>query len=535
MDEDDAPLGARAPTTGDPASEPLGRRVLVTFEAAVAAYTARGLFPVPAKGAGKLSKQPKFCHKYDAKKLRDNELWTRARAKAYGRWHECQALGLLLDARRADQAPGELRGLLVLDFDTHALFQDFARRFTEFGTCPLVRTLKGYHAYFMRSRLCDAMALTDGARQFENIDGTKLELDIKSYTKSGTDGHSTAGFISVPPTAGKEWVRNICTVDPQEISDELVGFLRERKVAAPNKKPRTEASGCTRFTGDASQPSVSAMLVSPDASNTVDHVSRAFQRAVTTSPSSPEASQPPPPPPAAPAWWHVGPERAWQMTLPCLRAMGFKTPDQMSGISNPNERSREFGYKFGFQFFDHGGVASGPCVLCGKPDNHTNNSFRVFFRTSATGSGFDRMVKNYSEHCVPVGQRTRPMPFSPEGARAWTAAWLPACSALPEATCRAAAAALGFTADGSGASAAGGGWTARAVWVRDGRLVFLPRDPAQPARVVDLRAASTGRAPSAVETPTPWAVEAGAKALPIPTQPPSALLSVLADALRPKQ
>jgi hypothetical protein len=106
-------------------NESLGTRVRVTYDRAAAAYLARGLFPVPAKGVR--GKQPAFCHKFDPKKT---ELWTRSRAKLYGRWHECEALGLLLNGRHANQAPGSMCGLLVLDFDTKGLFAQYLKNFT---------------------------------------------------------------------------------------------------------------------------------------------------------------------------------------------------------------------------------------------------------------------------------------------------------------------------------------------------------------------------------------------------------------------
>jgi hypothetical protein len=487
---------ASEPTAAGAANDTLGTRVQVTYDRAAVAYLQRGLFPVPAKGVR--GKQPKFCHKYDPKKT---DLWTRQRAKAYGRWHECDALGLLLDARRDDQAPGDLRGLLVLDFDTKGLFATYLQKFAEFTTCPLAKTRHGFHAYFMRSKLCDAMALTDGARQFEDADGKKLELDVKSYTKSGVDGHSTAGFISVPPSDGKEWIRNLCTTAVTEISDELVGHLCERKVSAKKRKPAGStleramssayaASGLTFGAGglalsDGGGLAKCARSASPSCAMggvvTDDELSRAQTHA-----STPAAAP-------APLWWHLDPERAWRMSLPCLRAMGFKTPENMAPITKPNERSRNFGYVNGFQFFDPAGQTSGPCVVCGKLDNHTNNSFRVMFWKMPNGA-FGRVIKNYSENCLQIGARTKLVPFSPEGARAYAEAYLPACDALPEGTLRAAVGALQFTT--------GGGWAPRAAWVRDGRLVFLPTERALPARVVDLRL-SAGRL-CVFETHTPW-------------------------------
>ena len=507
-----------------PESAPPVARPPVTFKEAAQAYIRRGLFPVPAKGGGARGKQPKFCHKYNPK---NPDLWTRARAQAYGLWHQCEAMGLLLDARRSDQGPGEMRGLLVLDFDTHALYSVFLSKFPELDTCPLARTRHGYHAYFTRSPLCDAMSLTDGARQFQEVNGQKLELDIKSYTKSGAGGHSTAGFISVPPSEGKAWVRDICTVDAPEISDDLVGYLCERKVGVATSKKRraeTTASTCTRATKASLLGLASFSDPSCDQPETIMDVSppvSAFAAAALD-----EASRAVPKKVEPVAWWQVDPERAWRMTMPCLRAAGFKSLENMSTIAKPNERSSEFGYKFGFQFFDPVGVSSGPCPLCGKPDNHTNNSFRVLFRASKHGAGFDRMVKNYSENCVPLGQRTRPLPFSAEGARAWSDAFLPACDSMADAAFRVAARALGFTP--SPASVAG--WSPRAAWARDGRLVFLPLDRDAPARVVDLRA-STGRLRVA-ETRTPWDAFGEAPA-PAPSPPwcvrqTPELLSVLA-------
>jgi len=409
-------IDARAPSEagagggtsgGDATSDMIGCSV-PPFQRYARAYLARGLFPIPGRGG--IATAPKFCHKYDIKKT---DLWTRPRANLYGLWLECEALGLLLDAPPQNgETPkaGELRGLLVLDFDTKSLYADFANKFEQLHTCPLVSTAKGFHAYFLRSPLCNALQLTDGARQFEDENGTKLELDIKSYTKSGIDGHPTSGYIVVPPSSGKVWIRDICTTDVVEISDALVTYLYGRKVTQAITKKRKKDAGKTESCDeDDSKPSKPELTIEDNS------VAR------------------PPRPPTPVRWWHVGPERAFEHSIACLRKLGFTHPELPSAISNPNARCSEVGYAFGVEFFDPRGVASKPCPLCGKADNHQNNAFWLMFREKEDGV-FGRYVLNYSKNCKPNGEhRGMEVPFSSEGAIAWSRYFFATCQELDPA------------------------------------------------------------------------------------------------------
>lgn len=104
-------------------------------------------------------------------------------------WSNCQ-LGLLLD-----------ENVIVFDFDTHDLAEEFKERFPEVWDKAFIQeTRKGQHLMFKKTD--DLSNITDKARCFEE-EGTKLEIDVKSITKS-TAG--TGGILMVEPSANKKWV-----------------------------------------------------------------------------------------------------------------------------------------------------------------------------------------------------------------------------------------------------------------------------------------------------------------------------------------
>jgi hypothetical protein len=466
------------------------------YASSAADYLVRGLFPIPAKGIK--GKQPKFRHKY---RPNDPDLWTREKAHDFSRWHECEALGLLLDGVRDDQSASDLRGLLVLDFDAKPLYVTFAGKYAELMTCPLVSTAKGFHAYFLRSPLCNALQLTDGARQFEDENHVKLDLDIKSYTKSGAEGHSTAGFISVPPSEGKAWVRDICDTPVREISDELVTHLYGLRVA--NKKRKAEL-GRTASCSEKDDEMVDAPC------ETVDDHSVAAPAAKR---AAPEAK-----------WWHLSPERVWDLSLPCLREMGFKAPDQMAPINMPNAVCRDAGYVVGVEFFDPVGTQSSPCVVCGKEDNHANNAFWMMLREKEDGT-FGRFVLNYSANCVPNGfHSAAELPFSARGARSWSQHFLDGEGKLDQEVFDSVKHAVFSRAEFSKND-----WPPSCAWLLGSRLVFGSSADQSSYRVVDL-SLSDGRL-KVYACREPWKVLGGAFDFFVPH--PLELMSALdADLLR---
>lgn len=413
-------------------------------------YIELGLFPIPARKAS--GKSPKFCHKVRDGASQDG-VWSRAKARAYNHWNTEVAIGFLLDAPSPDAGAHDLRGLLVLDFDTAGLFEkDFLPRFPELTTCPLVRTKNGFHAYFRRSHLVEVARLTDGARQFFGDDGvTKMELDIKSYSKGGSDGRRTAGYIAVPPNNGKTWVEGRCILDTPitEVSDELVNFLLSRRVAerpAPPQavsalKPRREA-------GDESRAGTASTRIT--------------------------------------AWWNLKPKDIWAASQPCLLGIGFLKPDHPAPINAPNEVCAGAGYCGGIEFKDTDGAKSRACPLCGKTDNHTSNFNWMMLRSKEDG-GFGRYVLNYSSNCIPGGRHTAlELPWTDAGVALWATHFM---ASAYELSPHVAAQVISLVFDV--APFVVGEPQPSSAWVRE-RLLIFPPDSDKFWRVVDL-AAGDGR------------------------------------------
>lgn len=85
--------------------------------------------------------------------------WPRARAALFdatrpgGALRDEECLGLLLN------------GLCVVDVDDRRMARDLCDRFPAMERAPCVRTRRGYHFYFVRSRHADEAGFFDGAAQ----------------------------------------------------------------------------------------------------------------------------------------------------------------------------------------------------------------------------------------------------------------------------------------------------------------------------------------------------------------------------------
>jgi hypothetical protein len=128
--------------------------------------------------------------------------------------------------------------LYVIDLDTPeavAYFEEHLRpQFSEFETCPVQRTRKGYHFFFLRPVACKhtnlARAYGDG--------GTKLEIDCCTVTGTGTRGN-----INVYPSTNKQWIRSIHEHPVQVMSNALYKHLDSMWVGGQSAPKRERAQG----------------------------------------------------------------------------------------------------------------------------------------------------------------------------------------------------------------------------------------------------------------------------------------------------
>lgn len=105
---------------------------------------------------------------------------------------------------------------------------------SDFDTCPLQSTRKGFHYIFLRPEACDHF---NGARAIA-VDGAKLDIDICTVASTGTRGN-----LNVWPSVNKAWIRSIHEHPPKELSKELYTYLDARFVGKRSStappKPRS--------------------------------------------------------------------------------------------------------------------------------------------------------------------------------------------------------------------------------------------------------------------------------------------------------
>jgi hypothetical protein len=133
-----------------------------------------------------------------------------------------------------------LRTMIVLDFDDLQLAKQWEDCFSEMTNCPVQKTQKGYHYFFLRSQLCDELKVYDKSRALKDFDGSVLEIDVKTVCSTGT-----AGCIMAYPSSNKVWVEGKALWDTPipEITDELVRAIAppvcHKKCIKNGSKPNT--------------------------------------------------------------------------------------------------------------------------------------------------------------------------------------------------------------------------------------------------------------------------------------------------------
>ena len=143
------------------------------------------------------TKQPLFPHKDG------QHTWEKAESTESDDWGLC------------------LRTMVVIDFDGDIFFKSWSKEFPDdFDTCPLVKTKKGYHAYFKRLTEYDDYGIFDRSR-FMGAGGD--DVDIKTICTTGT-----SGIISIPPSKNKTYERDFKNHPLQPLSDKLLKFISEK-------------------------------------------------------------------------------------------------------------------------------------------------------------------------------------------------------------------------------------------------------------------------------------------------------------------
>lgn len=126
-----------------------------------------------------------------------------------------------------------LHDLIVIDFDKKKAYVDLcARLLAEYNydltTAVTERTSKGFHVFFRRCKRVNDLGMFDGARTLTE-DGVKLDIDIKTETRSVKDGKATGGLLVVAPSRGRRWEpgRSIFEMAPTEIPEPLWKWLKK--------------------------------------------------------------------------------------------------------------------------------------------------------------------------------------------------------------------------------------------------------------------------------------------------------------------
>lgn len=356
----------------------------------VTAYLESGFLPIPGRPSSG-GKSPLRAHKPKNGQL----LWTRETARMRLGEFATNYVGLLLD-----------RELFVLDFDTAAAHEDWHSCFRDaFDATVCCATRKGFHLWFRRSALTDTLDLTDGPLGFvadpNGGRGTKYPVDVKTRTGVASDvrlpdgsiqKYYTPGFLSVPPSPNKKWIRSPLTHDILVVPDAVVFRIRDEKARAyvPPTGGRQQRSVVPRALPD---PTATVPPRPPSASL---HA------------SSGGASQ------TQKQFWRATPE-LFKHDLEAM--MGRVKFSQFIGISEYDtlkDNMIERGYCGGVFWFR---IPLGiPCFMCGKPAGH-KNSFWICFKKDGS-----RRISNYNPACIPTNFDVHTkiavtIPFTKTGAR----------------------------------------------------------------------------------------------------------------------
>lgn len=348
----------------------------MTGSAAARIYLANGFLAIP--GRKPFGKIPQLPHKPDE---REEPKWTVDRAKkSMDVFDGSNFVGLLM-----------IDNNIAVDFDTIEMFNEWYPLFKDdFDRTALCRTRHGFHVWFKRTPLCDELEITDGNIGYypgeDGERGEKKPMDIKTRSSVPTlvpapDGsfvtYYTPGYISVPPSPNKVWVRSIIDHPIIDIPDELVRRIRAEKNDSWREAPKLGTSKAAK-------------------------VSRAPRSANKGGEGQP--------------FWRPQVE----LNKHCLRAFGFPF-SRMTVITE---------YKSMNSFMERAGYINGvaefqlkigsPCPICKKPEGH-KNSYWLGIR--ADGS---RRISNYNPTCMRKTDRFKSaitIPWTPKGAEAWVAAF----------------------------------------------------------------------------------------------------------------
>ena len=108
--------------------------------------------------------------------------------------------------------------------------------------CPLQKTRKGFHYFFVRPTGCTHF---NKARAYRNKEGELIEIDCCTISSTGTRGN-----INVFPSKNKIWLRSIHEYPPQVMSGRLYEYLDKHYIGLKTKgatktvaeqRPRPEA------------------------------------------------------------------------------------------------------------------------------------------------------------------------------------------------------------------------------------------------------------------------------------------------------
>ena len=133
-----------------------------------------------------------------------------------------------------------LDDLYVIDLDTTEAVEYFETiimpKFEqEFATCPLQKTRKGFHYFFVRPEGCTHF---NKARAYKDEQGNAVEIDCCTIASTGTRGN-----INVFPSKNKSWVRSIHEYPPQVMTDRLYEYLDKHYNGLKTKAARKTVTG----------------------------------------------------------------------------------------------------------------------------------------------------------------------------------------------------------------------------------------------------------------------------------------------------
>jgi len=133
--------------------------------------------------------------------------------------------------------------LYVIDLDTPESVEYFETTIKpkfedEFSTCPLQKTRKGFHYFFVRPTGCTHF---NKARAYKDDEGIPVEIDCCTIASTGTRGN-----INVFPSKNKVWLRSINEYPPEVMSDRLYEYLDKHYIGLKNKASTKTVTGENR-------------------------------------------------------------------------------------------------------------------------------------------------------------------------------------------------------------------------------------------------------------------------------------------------